>query len=137
MCKDHKPKMTVLVAEDNPDTMGLLRQFLSRGGYETIEASNGMEAINLAINKKPDLIILDLSMPLVDGITAAREIRKDPVTKKIPILFTTAHGIRGINLFLESDLVADPALIDYLPKPFTSVELNESIERLLCAHQDE
>ncbi len=82
-------KRKVLIVDDEPDVLMLLGERLSKAGYDIIKASSGKEAIELATDKLPDLIILDIAMPGMDGSEAASILRANPRTKDIPILFLT------------------------------------------------
>ena len=82
-------KKKVLVVDDEPDVLLLLGERLSKAGYDVIKASSGKEAINLAETKHPQLIVLDIAMPGMDGSEVASILRSKPETKNIPILFLT------------------------------------------------
>jgi CheY-like chemotaxis protein len=84
-------KLTVLVAEDFIDVRVLMRVLLESRGCRVVEAANGAQAIWKAVEEQPDLILMDLSMPVLDGIQAAAEIRKRPETSRIPVVAVTAH----------------------------------------------
>jgi CheY-like chemotaxis protein len=120
----------ILIAEDNVDTRLLLMKLGEQNGFKMLEASNGLEAVVLAEEETPDLIILDLDMPLMDGLTAAEEIRAQQRLQKIPILFMTAHGKLGIQLFRDVELLGE-GRIDYLAKPFSVPEFEESVKNIL------
>jgi len=88
--KGHKmEKKKILIVDDEPDVLVLLGERLIKVGYDVIKASCGKEAIELAVKKLPDLIILDIAMPVMDGSEVASILRSDPKTKDIPILFLT------------------------------------------------
>jgi len=110
-------KKTIMVVEDNEDTRELLRLHLERKGYKILEADNGAQAVERAARERLDLIIMDLSMPVMDGIEAAGRIREMKHLKETPIIIISAHGNLAIKLF-ESDNVASAGPILYLPKPF-------------------
>ncbi len=80
----------ILIVDDNADNLYLLRSLLCHNGYELQEASNGAEALDKAREKRPDLIITDILMPLMDGFTFCRECKKDPALKNVPLIFYTA-----------------------------------------------
>ncbi len=83
----------ILVVEDDRDNMGLISFILKREGYSVLEAYNGREGVQRAHQDHPDLIILDLAMPEMDGWTAASEIKSDPATQHIPILVLTVRSL--------------------------------------------
>lgn len=82
---------TILIVEDYADTLELLKFALEADGYETLAAADGYEAIELAKERLPDLILMDASLPAMDGITATRELKTTPETQDIPIICLTAH----------------------------------------------
>ena len=82
----------VLVAEDFIDNRRLLKFLLEKCGYDVLEAENGFEAVKLAASARPDLILMDIAMPVMDGIQATQAIRKQDDLKEIPIVAVTAYG---------------------------------------------
>ena len=116
----------ILVVEDHPDASNLLTRQLSILGFPVILANNGMEAVEKAIEEKPDLILMDIRMPGMDGREATRKIRSNPETKDIPILATTV-------LDREAELTEciEAGCNDYIVKPFTPKQLASRIEKLL------
>ncbi len=116
----------ILIVEDVPGLIHILELEVQRLGYETILASNGEEAVQMAIAQLPNLIMMDIMMPEMDGLEAARRIRENPHTRAIPIIAVTAlSSRRDKKKCLESDCD------DYLSKPFTASQLSSSITRLL------
>lgn len=88
--KEHEmEKKKILIVDDEPDVLILLGERLLKAGYDVIKASSGKEAIELTAKKLPNLIILDIAMPVMDGSEVASILRSDPKTKDIPILFLT------------------------------------------------
>ena len=83
--------LTILLVEDSDDTRYLMRLELEQCGYKVIEAADGEKAVELALKEHPDVILMDLSLPKVDGIAATRQIREVEVLKKVPIIAITAH----------------------------------------------
>jgi CheY-like chemotaxis protein len=83
---------TILCVDDDPTQLMLLRLALTRAGYKVLEALDGKEGVELAVAHKPDLIIMDLMMPVMDGAVAVQHIRKNDVTKAIPILILSAYA---------------------------------------------
>jgi len=111
-------KPTVLVAEDESALVTLLRYNLEREGYRVVEATDGEEALLLAAEEKPDLVLLDWMMPQLSGIEVCRRLRARPETRNVPILMLTARGeeadrVRGLNTGAD----------DYITKPFSMTEL--------------
>jgi two-component system, cell cycle response regulator DivK len=82
----------ILVVEDNEANQELITRFLRREGYEVFQAADGVTGVALAMGKLPDLILMDLSLPELDGWEATRQIRANPVTATIPIIALTAHA---------------------------------------------
>jgi two-component system phosphate regulon response regulator PhoB len=107
-------KERILVVEDEEDILELVRFNLSREGYSVMGAATGEEAWRLASSERPDLIVLDLMLPGIDGLEVAKMIKNDPKTRDIPIIMLTAKGE-------ESDIVAGLELgaDDYITKPFS------------------
>lgn len=86
------PRRLILVVEDTPDTRELIRLVLEREGYEIVEAERGDEAVRLAVETHPDAIIMDMSLPVVDGCQATKAIRRLPGFAHVPIIACTAHN---------------------------------------------
>ena len=121
---------TILVAEDYDDARLMLRTFLESRGYHVIEARNGKEAVEIAQKEKPDLILMDLNMPELDGVAAAAVIRNLTELSEVPILANSADGSRGIDLFLSIKNFGR-GYVDYLTKPLNLDTLAEQIETAL------
>jgi two-component system cell cycle response regulator DivK len=119
--------MKVLIVEDHPDMRDLLGRIVEVMGYVPVLASGGEEGLYKAIAEKPNLILLDMRMPLMDGREVARRLRANPGTKEIPILATTA-------LFRSDDLNAclEAGCNAYLVKPFGVRDLQRKIRELLA-----
>lgn len=88
-------KIRILIVEDNEDNQDLMRFLLERAGYEVTTVENGLQGIETARRDLPDIILMDLSLPELDGWSAAREIKADPVLAKIPLIAVTAHTLAG------------------------------------------
>ena len=117
---------TILVVDDFDDTRLLLRTWLRKKGYRVVEAENGNEAIAKALNIKPDLIIMDVEMPELDGLSATRKIRASKNSAELPIVAVSAYGA---DLFREQALAA--GCNDYMSTPFEPDELERLIQSLL------
>jgi len=89
------PKNRILIVEDNEDNEELMRFLMERAGYEVITAENGLDGVEVARREKPDIILMDLSLPELDGWSAARQIKQDPELKDIPLIAVTAHTLPG------------------------------------------
>ncbi|MEP6919562.1 MAG: response regulator [bacterium] len=116
---------TILIADDYEDNLELLRLVLAARDYIVREARNGKECVAMAREQPPDLIMVDLSMPLLDGWAVFAELQADERTAAIPCVAVTAYG--------ESDRERALAVgfTEYISKPFRSVELLETVARLL------
>src|SRR5688500_7445530 len=85
----------ILIAEDFPDVRNILGLLLTSSGHEIIEASDGQEAIEKAVSDQPDIILMDMSMPVLSGWDATRKLKADPKTAHIPVIALTAHALKG------------------------------------------
>src|SRR5262249_21868509 len=83
----------ILLVEDNELNRDMLTRRLSRNGFEVVVAVDGQEGVNLATSEKPDLILMDMSLPVMDGLEATRRVKADPVTKVIPVIALTANAL--------------------------------------------
>ena len=122
--------MKILIADDEKDVRDLVRFTFERRGFQVIEATDGSEALTIASQELPDLILLDAMMPGMSGYEASRELKKAEATKEIPIVFLSAKGqtyevIEG----LEAGAVA------YIVKPFAPKELVAQVQEILQKHQ--
>lgn len=116
---------TILIADDYEDNLELLRLLLVAAHYRVIEARNGADCLKLARQLRPDLIMVDLSMPVVDGWDMLRALRADRLTASILCIAVTAHGDVDRDRALQAGFNA------YLSKPFRGTELVETVARLL------
>jgi two-component system cell cycle response regulator DivK len=103
----------VLIVDDDEKNLKLFRMLIQNAGYETIEAENGKEAVRLAKEHLPALILMDNRMPVMDGTTATKILKAEPTTIKIPIIATTASAMKGDRERIMSEAEFD----DYVPKP--------------------
>ena len=87
--------MKILYVEDNDDNVYMLKNRLSRAGFTVIVASDGKQGIAMATSEQPDLILMDLTLPDIDGEEATRRIRADPATKRIPVIALTANAMNS------------------------------------------
>ena len=84
----------ILIVEDNPVNMELAKDLLEMSGHNVVEATNGQEAIDIAGSAKPDLILMDIQLPGIDGLAATRVIKNNPETKDIPVIALTAFAMK-------------------------------------------
>ncbi len=119
-------KGKILVVDDEINITQILQFSIGAEGYEVITAQNGEEAIDKARREQPDLIILDIMMPRIDGYEACRILKANPLTKNIPVVLLTAKG-RDIDKRLGQEVGA----IDYIVKPFSPNKLIDRIQKLL------
>jgi two-component system cell cycle response regulator DivK len=117
----------ILVAEDEPDNRRIVVRVLTVEGYETLEAADGQAAVALARREHPDLIMMDLAMPGMDGWEAARQLKADPETADIPIIALTAFALRG-----DEERAREAGCDDYLPKPCRPQTIREVVARFLA-----
>ncbi|MEE8553164.1 MAG: response regulator [Desulfobacterales bacterium] len=116
----------ILVIEDQEDNRRILRDLLTSIGYEVIEAVNGVEGVNSAGTYRPDLILMDIQLPGIDGYEATRQIKANPDLQKIPIIVVTSYALSG------DDVKAFEAGCDaYVSKPFSPRELLAKIHEYL------
>lgn len=123
-------KPTVMVVEDSDDTRFMLMEFLVLSGCRVMEADNGKEAVALIRNRCPDLILMDLHLPLMDGLDATKQIRQNRYSgKDLPIVAITAHDGDGVK---ESALNA--GCNEYLTKPIDFDRLEKTMHQILNPH---
>lgn len=119
-------KSVVLVADDDRDILDLLAFRLGRAGYEVVSASDGEEALRLAVERKPDLAVLDVMMPKLDGYEVTRRMRADESTKRIPVILLTAR-VQEHDVARGFEVGAD----DYMKKPFSPAELRARVQAII------
>ena len=116
----------VLIAEDNPVNRELLREVLEARGYAVVEAGDGQEALRQIEETQPDILLLDLGMPVLDGFATIRQIRQNPAMAALPVLAVTAYAMRG-----DREKVMEAGFDGYLSKPINFEALMQEMERLL------
>lgn len=121
---------TILIAEDQDDAREMIRVFLESEGFNVVEAENGRKAIDVAQESEPDLILIDLNMPEMDGMSAVREIRRFESLRKVPVIANSASGTFGMSLFQDIDTLGT-GYIEYVPTPFDFDYLIDLINSLL------
>jgi CheY-like chemotaxis protein len=117
---------TVLLVEDTEDNRFMMRRLLEMSGYRVVEAMNGEEAVKIARAETPQLILMDLSLPVIDGLAATRLIRKVPALEATPIIAVSAHDTSDF----QAEAV-DAGCNSYVTKPIDFNELEKLIQQLL------
>ncbi len=115
----------LLLVEDNEMNRDMLSRRLQRRGYEVIVAVDGQEGVDLAQSEAPDLILMDMSLPVLDGYAATKELKAAPATKSIPVVALTAHAMDG-----DRDKAMEAGCDDYDTKPIEFARLLEKIQAL-------
>lgn len=116
----------ILLVEDNEMNRDMLLRRLSRRGFDVLIAENGKTGVELAASEKPDLILMDMSLPVIDGWEATRRIKADPATSRIPVIALTAHAMAS-----DRDMALKAGCDDYDSKPVDLSQLVRKIEQLL------
>ncbi|MFP4547326.1 MAG: response regulator [Fidelibacterota bacterium] len=121
---------TILIVEDSPTNIQVLGRVLKNEGYELAIATDGREGLQVARNIRPDLILLDIMMPVMDGIESCEQLKKEEQTRDIPVIFLTARG----NM---DDIIAGFKIgaVDYITKPFNSHELLARVKTHITLQQ--
>ena len=121
----------ILIAEDNPVNRELLRELLELQGFQVSEVCDGQQALEAIAQDEPDLVILDIGMPVLDGFGAIRRIRAEPTTAKLLVLAATAYAMRG-----DKERVLEAGFDGYLSKPIDNASLTAEVKRLLSGKGD-
>ncbi|HYK54681.1 MAG TPA: response regulator [Candidatus Eremiobacteraceae bacterium] len=126
--RDSRPR--VVIADDDPDIRRLVEMTVSNAGCDVTVASDGEEALERVRESMPDLVILDVLMPRMDGWEVARALKSDPATRDVPVMFLTSRG-------QEHDVLEgfDSGAIDYMVKPFSPRELQVRVRAVLAKRQ--
>jgi len=121
----------ILLVEDHEELWDFLSRRLKRRGFEVVLAHDGQEGVDKARSERPDVILLDMNLPVMDGWTAARTLRADEATAKIPIIALTAHAMSG-----DRAKTLEAGCDDYHPKPVDFSRLLSQIDGVLLAEDD-
>ena len=116
----------ILLVEDNEMNRDMLSRRLKRRGYEVSIAVNGQEGIDMAIDENPDIVLMDMSLPVIDGWEATRQLKNNSQTQSIPIMALTAHAMSG-----DREKALEAGCDDYDTKPIDLKRLLNKIENLL------
>ena len=117
---------TILIVEDNEMNRDMLSRRLVRRGFEVAIATDGAEGVNAAEATHPDLVLMDMSLPVIDGWEATRRIKANPATASIPVIALTAHAMAG-----DREKALEAGCDDYDTKPIELPSLMEKINRLI------
>ena len=115
-----------MIVDDNSDVLAIVTELVSAAGYRAITASGGREAIEKAKAEMPDLMLLDINMPDIDGWSVLRSLKEEGLTSKIKVMMLTAYTDIGTDIFGLQDVVSG-----YIRKPFTNTELSEKIKEIV------
>ncbi len=121
----------VLIAEDNAVNRELLRELLETHGYAVDEACDGQAALEMVEHMRPDILLLDIGMPILDGFAVVRRIRENPRFAALPVLAVTAYAMQG-----DREKILNSGFDGYLSKPVNWAVLEEEMNRLLKERED-
>jgi two-component system cell cycle response regulator DivK len=120
------PRPRVLLVDDYPDAREMYSEYLQFSGFDVVEATNGIEALQSALDQSPDIILMDLSLPVMDGWEATRRLKADQRTASIPVVALTGHALAGI-----SDGAKRAGCDAFVTKPCLPEDLVKEIRRIL------
>jgi CheY-like chemotaxis protein len=126
------PGSTVLIVEDNRDNRFIYRTILEHHGYEVLEACDGEAGVRLVRERLPDLVLMDISIPIIDGHQATRLLKADPATAGIPVIALTAHAMAEDRV-----LAAEAGCDAYLSKPAEPKQVVAEVRRLISMARGE
>ena len=118
---------TILIVEDNEKNMKLVRDILQHQGHATLEAANGRDGVRLALAQRPDLVLMDIQLPDIDGIAALREIRKEPALDAMPVLAVSASVMPD-----EQQKIVTSGFDAFITKPINLKQFRETVRRFLA-----
>lgn len=126
MTKNNSVRPRVLLVDDYPDAREMYSEYLQFSGFDVVEAANGMEALQRAVDEAPDIILMDLSLPVMDGWEATRRLKADARTAEIPVVALTGHALAGI-----SEGAKQAGCDAFVTKPCLPEDLVREIRRVL------
>jgi DNA-binding response OmpR family regulator len=124
-------KAKILLIDDDIDFVDATRMILESKSYDVVTAYEGKDGLRLARQEHPDLIILDVIMPLKDGFSVAKQLKKDPLLAKLPVIMLTAFSTKGRETSIPLDRGLSLETEDYIEKPVSPQELLASVEKQL------
>jgi two-component system, cell cycle response regulator DivK len=116
----------ILVVEDAEDNCRILRDLLGAAGYDMVEAHDGAEGVAKAAEHKPDLILMDIQMPVMDGYEATRRIKADPALKSIPVIAVTSYALSG-----DEEKARNAGCDDYIAKPYSPRQMLAKVREII------
>jgi two-component system cell cycle response regulator DivK len=116
----------ILIVEDQEDLRGVLRDLLSGSGYAVIEAADGQDGVAKATSERPDLILMDIQLPVLDGYAATRQIKVDPTLAKTPIIAVSSFAMKG-----DEEKARAAGCDHYVTKPYSPLQLLRTIRGVL------
>jgi two-component system cell cycle response regulator DivK len=123
----HMTQATVLIVDDFEDNRTMYAEFLKFSGYQVVEAANGLEAIQMATVCAPDIVIMDLSLPVLDGWEATRRLKRDVRTRHVPVVVLTGHALKG-----HFQSAREAGCDGFLAKPCLPETLLEAVRQILA-----
>jgi two-component system cell cycle response regulator DivK len=117
----------VMIVEDNELNMKLFRDLIEASGYETVRTRNGLEALDLARQHRPDLILMDIQLPEVSGLQVTQWIKEDDDLRGIPVIAVTAFAMKG-----DEEKIRDGGCEAYIAKPISVTSFLQTVERFLA-----
>jgi len=124
--KDKSKRPRVLVVDDYPDAREMYSEYLEFSGFDVVQAVNGVEALQRAADAAPDIILMDLSLPVMDGWEATRRLKEDARTSRIPVVALTGHALEGISVG-----AAKAGCDAFVTKPCLPEDLVKEIRKIL------
>ena len=121
----------ILIVEDNEKNLKLFKVIIESLGYDTLLAVNGKEGLRVAKEHIPDLILMDIQMPKMDGISAMKVLRSDEKTKDIPVIALTSYAMKG-----NRERIIEAGFIDYISKPISKDNFIEAVEKALRRYHE-
>jgi two-component system cell cycle response regulator DivK len=116
----------ILIVEDHEDARRILRDMLETTDYELVEAENGEQALAVVARQRPDLILMDIQLPILDGYEATRRIKADPALRSIPIIAVTSYALSG-----DEAKARAAGCDDFIPKPYSPRQLLAKVRQYL------
>src|SRR5262249_40415511 len=124
--KDNRMTQRILIVEDQEDLRGVLRDLFTSSGYTVIEAVDGSTGVARAKSDRPDIIVMDIQMPIIDGYEATRQIKADPALTSIPIVAVSSFAMKG-----DEEKARAAGCDDYVTKPYSPIQLLRMIRSYL------